>query len=432
MQTHSMRVVPDPNAPGLYTSDLGARRLPGANDLNRYAVNLGQSGAQVKEYFDVSVYRNILDMLLTFEGVLNRWGQSLANETGCIDPTGSIKGGACYVAQSSDPFYSIGAQTKCLLTGAIGYAAGKIGPHNKREARMYADQQVQAAGLARGAPVGFFEVPDLLNLSRSINYEMNRVRLPVPHNFRQIANAIQGRDWRLCDKWHSQMNLPPKPSPSASKFTKRAYFDRLRVVFDQNYINNVELLTVYRDLKNAIRAMRDGTRREIDAANLASRVQEETIRREQEALIARRQAEEQARIRELEILAEKKAAYERELAEAARLAEEMKATRDALAAEQAALEASKAAATTQEEVIQIENQQTEIAQASIKVDEVEADKARQAGITEQASQNLTREIDEKKQELIQAGVVGPGAPAPDLQPGLPIPVLLTAAGLLLL
>ena len=136
----------------------------------------------------------------------------------------------------------------------------------------------------------------MLNLARTIEYEMNRVRLPVPHNFRQIANAIQGRDYRLCSKWHNQIpNIPAKPSLQQWKYggVRSRYFQKLDEIFSAHYINAIELLQVYIDLKAAINAMRVGVRKEIDAANLARKVQEETIRREQEALISRQQAAEQ-------------------------------------------------------------------------------------------------------------------------------------------
>lgn len=461
------------------------RNVPDPNDLNRYAVNLGALGfgrrsaarrearkataiaqskatlpaagsdtdvvqlteaaAAVKEYFDVGVYRNILDMINTFEGVLNRFAQAIANELCCVGNQSRIAGAR---NANQNPFaepagYGNGDTSRIVIrTGslqlatAIGYAAGKVGAQNKNEAQVYAQQMIKKAGLGCGAAVGFFQVPDLLNMARMVEYEMNRVRLPTPHNFRQIANAIQGRDYRLCSKWHTQMNLPPKPSSQQWKYggVRGSYFSKLDQIFSANYINAVELLQVVTDLKRSMTAMRNGIRKEIDAANLARKVQEETIRREQEALITRQQAEEQARQRELEIMAEKKAAYEKELAEAEKLRAEMQATREALAAEMESLKIAEEAAQTPEEAAVIEQQQIEVAQAAVEVDRVEADKTAAAETAVVAAENLGVQIEQKKEELIQAGVVGPGVrfEPPTAKAKIPVPVILTAAGLLLL
>ena len=84
-----MLIKPCPFDPNRYVVQLNGRRPPPPGALNRYAVNLGPNplgqvtAAAVKEYADVSAYRNILDMLNTFEGVLKRFGQALANELCC-------------------------------------------------------------------------------------------------------------------------------------------------------------------------------------------------------------------------------------------------------------------------------------------------------------------------------------------------------------
>lgn len=74
-------------------------------------------------------------------------------------------------------------------------------------------------------------------------------------------------------------------------------------------INYYEMIRIAADLINAVAEIRDEVRKTIDAAQLASQVQEETLRQETEELISRAQAADEAAERELVIRAEKAAAY---------------------------------------------------------------------------------------------------------------------------
>ena len=280
------------------SSAITQQMLPAAGGAPGEMVALTEAAAAVKEYFDVSVYRNILDMLNTFEGVLNRFGQDLTNELWSTNRCPQYPPRPVGHSLDSDGLVTIPRKIIVTWPGQVGYAASKLGPPplNKDEAAVWANRVIKTAGLktmpneratklcttGEAYQVAFFEVPDLLNLARTINFEMNRVRLPVPHNFRQIANAIQGRDYRLLRK-HWSAILPPKPADYGKyPYAAAQWIQSADKIMTRNYINAVELLQVYTDLKKAVNAMRTGTRNEIDAASLPRKVEESTKRKEQE------------------------------------------------------------------------------------------------------------------------------------------------------
>jgi len=335
----------------------------------KYRVNynqLGLTGDQVKEYFDVSAYRNVLDMLNTFDGVLKLWGNDLFNNSRLISAN----------------------------SGMIGYAIpliGVIGKSGRNSPRYLVIKRLINNGLGFGLTyppkLGAFNVPifpairatrpnivfDLLGLARNINWELNRLRLPVPHNFRQIADKIQGRDY-------NNMGV------ALTDTTK--------------YINLVELIDVYGQLKLAINTLRVSTRKEIDAASLAKKVQEETIRREQEKLISRQQAEKLAEENRLRILAEKKAALEKEFLEAEALKQKLADTRAQLAVELQALESSKQVAS-EPEIIDIDIKQNQVIDAIEKVEIVAIDKDVALETAKKAAINVNNELLEIQQEQVE-------------------------------
>ncbi len=359
-------------------------------------MDLGVTAADVKEYFEVSAYRNVLDMLNTFEGVLNRWGQDLHDQ--------------------NINLYSFPPGARYLGAANVGYAISKIGQqHGWNEVYVYSAKQLSKNGLRPVLPVasnytfltqafergfsgsagtqahyqaiinkyktlsGHFNVADLLNLARQINWELNRVRLPVPHNFRQINEKIQGRAYNIV--------------------ARKGQDGSIAKGNNSNYINLMELISVYGQLKVSINVLRVSTRKEIDAANLARKVQEETLRREQEALITRQKAEAEAEARRLIILSERKAALEKEFQEAEALKAKLAETRAQLAAELQLLEASKQVATPPE-IVAIETKQVQVIDAIEKVEIVAIDKDAALETAKQAAINVNNELIEAKNEQV--------------------------------
>lgn len=413
------------------------RRIPGKNDLNKYAVNLGQTAAEVKEYFDVSAYRNVLDMLNTFEGVLNRWRDDLYNNAITLVYTRRLNFGSG--VEISGQTITGKAEGITYPPAAMGYAASQIGrlPNQVYLIPTHIDKVLKANGM-KGIPTqtigtgwlaymditaiaikaGYFAVPDLLNLARQINWELNRLRLPVPHNFRQINDKIQGRNYGVAI-FGKKTDPFCEGSWSGCKATSFRNFPA------GNYTNLVELIKTSQQLKQAIAALRVSTRKEIDAANVAKKVQEETIRKEQEELITRQQAAEQTQQREIEILAEKKASYEQELAQAEAIKKELADTREQLAAELEQLQAAKQTAQAPEEIAVIEEKETEVIQAAVQADVVEQDINRNIQTSVRAATNLNDEIITVQKDLQEQGIM------PSKKPNLTPIILTIAAGLLL-
>lgn len=335
--------------------------------INNY---MGLSDADTKEYFDVGVYRNILDMLNSIDGVLNLWGNSLYNE--------AIKVEGMFINMGT------------------GYAVPIVGNHGShKSAGLLIRKRVQEAGLATPPPynIPFFPwgspnvmrpkptrpsaIFDILNLSRSINWELNRVRLPVPHNFRQIADKIQGRNFNAM-----RLNLNA-PNPNARSQP---------LLFLAEFITLNEYLVVFKDLKHSVNVMRNAVRKEMDAANLAEKVEEETLRREQAELISRQRAASEAEKRKLIILEEKKAVIQKEFEEAEKLKATMAAEKEKLLQEKAALAAQKENAATQEEAERLKQQQISVDSNINRVDDIVSDKAKSLNTARQAADNINAEI----------------------------------------
>lgn len=245
------------------------------------------TAGEVKEYFEVSSYRNILDMLGALEGALKRCANYLYNKARIL---AAVKGG------------SPGGDS---IKGAIGYA-NKKWPELQAQGKGALAHYYYAVDLLRdhfGFPAfwersGFppekkpaiFDTYELLDLTRAINAEMNRVRLPMPHNFRQLASWINTRsdfDFQLVHK---------------NRFG--AMIEDSRRV-----INYYEMIRIIADGMKAVKEMRQEVRKEIDAARLAPQVEEGSIRREDEALISREQADREAAAREESIRAAKAREY---------------------------------------------------------------------------------------------------------------------------
>jgi len=244
---------------------------------------------QLKEYFDVSVYRNILDMLNTLQGQAKDVGDAVA--------------GIAVKTIGQDMKHFQGKGTKGAAIKAVGKSAGDGGNETYY---WWAKKTARDAGLSpasvpkvrlqmndsRAPLIGISDVRiyDLLNLGRSIDWEMNRVRLPVPHNFRQFLSKMQNM-------------------PLTIGITMRGARAGGPLVSDASAINFIEAMERFGQLLDAVKAMREAVRKEIDAAALARQVEEETLRREQEELISREQAAKEAAAREAAIRAEKAIAY---------------------------------------------------------------------------------------------------------------------------
>lgn len=132
---------------------------------------------------------------------------------------------------------------------------------------------------------------DIVNLVRSLDWEMNRVHLPLPFNLRQWANH------------YNQFSL-----------------DNTGIGWSQRVFG-------LRDLQKWIVIIREKVRRAIDASNLAIKVAEQSLRDENAAIIKEREQERIAReeARRIQIEQERIAAEKMIEEERKRLVEKMKA-----------------------------------------------------------------------------------------------------------
>jgi hypothetical protein len=135
-------------------------------------------------------------------------------------------------------------------------------------------------------------------MARSVEWEMNRVRLPVPNNFRQLLATLSGRVYEF-KVTHAEV--------------KWGVMVDIGITDDGGLIPAIELLKSLLQVRAAVDEMHDSVRKEIDAAQLAAQVQEETLRREDEDLISREQADKETEERAAAIDAEKEAQYRQDL-----------------------------------------------------------------------------------------------------------------------
>jgi len=249
----------------------------------------------IKDYFSVPVYRNILDMLNTFDLILSRYANGVNNiilRTSMNDRA-AIGHAVGIVGAQSAPWYTSAKYNNKLL---VKVKLPKIAITNYYKHKNYGssggdEPRLQARDLSRYVALNknLFRSPvassaELINLSRTLEYEFNRVRLPLPHNFRQLINKL---------------------SPGRS----------LLILWEN--------LSAISQLYNAISTMRGAVRNEIDAANLAEKVQEETLRLENEELITREEATAQAEFNLIELNTERDLRINSELEQVSNIQEEL-------------------------------------------------------------------------------------------------------------
>ncbi len=308
-----------------------------------------------RDWFDSSVYRNILDMLNTLEVARkNIYNAALGNfinvrklprivrgerkEGYKCDPRAGLTGPHA-LGPKRDPkreafwgwvqkFYPTGSSAistyihkdifqcttpvqeyvgsnPCVANKLkqAGYKAdppGNFGVTCPKGARNAAERHNERLRAGLG-----YSSADLVNLVRSLDWEMNRVHLPLPFNLRQ---------------WTTRYN----------QFT-----------LDDTGIGWSQRVKGLRDLGKWIVIMREKVRKAIDASNLAKKVAEESLRNENAAIIKEREQERKAREerRRIEIQQERIAAEKLIEEERKRLVEKMKA--EVAAAQKAAMEESK-------------------------------------------------------------------------------------------
>jgi hypothetical protein len=217
---------------------------------------LAATADEVQEYFDVSVYRNILDMLNAFDtstvAVANMFHNRFVPIGRLVDK---------YITTTPDK-----VSGKFQIVGpAFGYV-----PNFGKHWKVFIPLMNAALKTGGTQPInGTTLSPEyppytLVDLARSLESEMNRVRLPVPNNFRQVTAQLAGRNYDF-------------------RITHAGAFGKNSIDFgitdDGGMIPAIEMLKALPQVRQAVGAMRDAVRREIDAANLAKKVQEETLRR---------------------------------------------------------------------------------------------------------------------------------------------------------
>jgi hypothetical protein len=258
----------------------------------RYRTLGETTAAEVKEYFEVSAYRNILDMLNTMTGLAQSVGNQAAilawDFIGLVNKDALDKGtiGAA-IKQVGKPVGKEGEGTYFWWAKITARKNGFKFPKGENAP----EKSLNFKSHDRSAGVNRFEVDDLLEIGRQIEWEMNRVRLPVPHNFRQYLTKLQKFPWVVTFIRKKLFAYPEDPTAP---------------------IRLIEAINQLGFLIDTVKAMRTAVRKEIDGAQLAAKVQEETLRREQEELITRAKAADEAAEREIEIRKQKAIAYRAE------------------------------------------------------------------------------------------------------------------------
>lgn len=339
------------------------------------------TASQVKEYFDVSVYRNILDMLQTLEA--RNW-----------ELIYQLRQNAFMFINAYHPELGFNGMIIKVITGfAVNQMGATYTGHAIHAPKEYLKRLIWDKNIPnniiptkQSVQTPVYNVYDLLNISRQIEWEMNRVRLPVPHNFRQMLNQIQGKDYRV--------SIAGRDCDDDGIFCHDVYTLASGNLLAERYINLVNMIKAAQQIWLAKDTMIEKIRKEIDAANLAKKVQEETIRKETEALITRQQAEEQAKQKELEILAAKKAAYEKELNEAQALTDEIKETKKQLESELKALQDAKNNAVSEQELLAVHDHEKQTVNEIIALEQQESALQVSAKTAVQAANNLNSEIQE--------------------------------------
>jgi len=272
-------------------------------------MRLGQTAQDVKEHFNVGFYRNALNTLNTFEIAVNQLGTNL-QALGALTNARTIDGSEARSFQS-----------------AVGHAANVLGTqkYGLNSPSVYMKKTLEDSGLTyydlnnttlgkktrelirqyvNGVKVNYMQLfptivgnaISLIDMGRKLESELIMLRFPLPHNLIQLLNKVAGLG-----------NVG---------FLRIAYdasdddFSPKRMTKDStSWIRLTEAIKTYGQLKQTINVLRVALRKEIDAAQLAEQVEEETLRLENENLITREQAELEAQTRALKIQQEREAMY---------------------------------------------------------------------------------------------------------------------------
>lgn len=260
---------------------------------NRYF--LGATADDVKEYFDVSAYRNVLDMLSAFDTSITAVANYFHNR---LLPMGRVLDKLNKTVKHVVPPDKITGKFE-IAGPAFGYTQ-----NFGKQIKVFLPIMDAALEDAGTEPINGTAVNPqldpyvLVDLARSLEWEMNRLRLPVPHNFRQLNATLSGRQYEF-KVTHAELS---------------AFFQvDIGITDDGGLIPAIELLKSLPQVRAAVDEMHDSVRKEIDAAQLAAQVHEETLRREDEDLISREQADKEAEERAAAIDAEKEAQYRQDL-----------------------------------------------------------------------------------------------------------------------
>ncbi len=353
---------------------------------------LDQTTAQLKTYFDVSAYRNVLDILNTYEITLDNFGKSLFNSVKRLGyfPYSGVHGEGAYKYDELKQIRGFaiklignvqGATSLLLNTALKNNALGDVSNSFKK--------------------INYLNISGLTVSAQNLSNELNRLRLPLPANFRQINNFIMGKKYQPVITRIQDPN--PVDDTGTPPMVKSTYFPALW------YMNLYQLILTYGKLKNAINTIRIATEKEIDAANLAEKVQQETIRKENDAILSRKKIAAEADAKKITLLAEKKKAYDAQIKQAATVKAQLIKTQTALAAKNAELEKQKndalkaaqlatkykqadIAAQKQKEATVITLKQKQIDAASKKMAVLTKDKISSINMAIKARDNLTTQI----------------------------------------
>lgn len=384
-----------------------------------------ETAAEVKTYFNVGFYRNALNTLNTFEIAVNNFGKRLqmhaaftqiftgGNSINRIAFQSIVGHSIKALATQKNGFQSPIVYIKKLLAAAnlkyIGLSAatnmaireninGKISPN------IYANFPQQS---------GAVRIKDLLPLARKLESELIMLRFPAPHNLIQLLDKlVQSGNTNFVSFVSADDDT--RPQLNMIKFNATTW------------IKLTSLLKNYTQLKKTIRLLRLALRKEIDAAQLATQVQEETLRKESEGLISREQAEKEALLREQQIKSEKEATYLENTAQLNQTSAEITELKQMLLIALQELQAQKEVTGM---TIEIAEKEQQINNAFLEVNNLETDLSVQADTLVQAIESPGLTIDTAGIKTLQSEVskvaVSTGA-----KPANVLPILLTVGAAL--
>lgn len=289
--------------------------------MNRYRALSGVDQYDWRTYIDVAQYRNILDLLNVIEGIARHivyfYAPRILKEASMLRGFQDVHARQHTSYDVRGPIYGYGVNLagKSQSMAAMRAVFEELAP--------LAQQALNAAGPSSPQATG-----NILDEARQLEWMMNQVYLPLPLNFRQLADRIQQiRSASYWMRWTTNDKNGVFNTDSFQELGRTAgniiqfsaMNKKVELQDDGGMVTLAELLRHVVQMFPAIAAIRAEVRREIDAADHHNRVREETLRNEQEAFLAAQEAEAQAIAEAARILREREEQYSGDIVDALRL-----------------------------------------------------------------------------------------------------------------